>query len=81
MRGEMNRLNRYEVEKLMKKLSREAARVRNEFIEKNNALKVGEERFQSYISSLPNTQEMRRMMGEDFEIITILNGWIIKRLR
>lgn len=81
MSGEMKSLGKYEVEKLMQKVSRETARVRKEFREKNEALEVDEERFQCYIASLPPTAEMREMMGEDYEIITVLNGWIIKRLR
>lgn len=81
MSGEMKPLSRNEVDKLMKKLSRETVRVKNEFVEKNNALAVGGERFQCYISCLPKTEEMRRIMGNDFEIITTVNGWVIKRLR
>lgn len=81
MTGEMKPLSRYEVEKLMKKLSKETQRVRREFKEKNEALGVGEERFQCHIASLPSTQGMREMMGEDFEIFETINGWIIKRLR
>lgn len=81
MRGEMNPLNRYEVEKLMQKVSRETQRIRKEFKEKNDALGVDEERFQCYIAALPSTSEMRAMMGEDFEIIQTVNGWIIRRLR
>lgn len=81
MSGEMKPLTRYEVEKLMKKVSREAMRVRKEFREKNEALGVGEQRFQCYLASLPPTVEMREMMGDDFEVIQTLNGWIIRRLR
>lgn len=81
MTGEMKTLSRYEVEKLMKSVSRETVRIRNEFKEKNETLKVGEERFQCYISLLPNTDEMKKMMGKDYEIINTINGWIIKRLR
>lgn len=81
MTGEMKSLGKYELEKLMQKASRETARVRREFKEKNEALGVGEERFQCYISALPKTGEMREMMGEDYQIIVVLNGWIIKRLR
>lgn len=81
MTGEMKPLCRYEVEKLMKKLSKETERVKREFKEKNEALGVGEERFQCHLASLPSTQEMRDMMGEDFEIFEIINGWMIKRLR
>ena len=81
MTGEMKSLSKYEVEKLMQKVSRETLRVRREFKEKNEALGVGEERFQCYISSLPKTAEMREMMGDDYEVIHILNGWIIRRLR
>ena len=81
MRGEMKPLSAYEVEKLMQKVSREAMRVRREFMEKNEALGVGEERFQCYLASLPDTSEMRGMMGEDYEVRKTINGWIIKRLR
>lgn len=79
MTGEMKPLSRYEVEKLMKKLAKETQR--REFKEKNEALGVGEERFQCHIASLPSTQEIRGMMGEDFEIFETINGWMIKRLR
>ena len=81
MTGDMKSLSKYELEKLMQKVSRETVRVRREFKEKNEALGVGEERFQCYISALPKTGEMREMMGEDYQIIVVLNGWIIKRLR
>lgn len=53
----------------------------DDFSEKNNALAVGEERYQSYIHSLPNTEVMREMLGPDFKVINTINGWIIKRLR
>lgn len=81
MTGEMKPLGRYEVEKLMKKLAKETQRVRREFKEKNEALGVGDERFQCHIASLPSTHEMRGMMGEDYEIFETINGWMIKRLR
>lgn len=81
MTGEMGVLTKHEVEKLMKKLSRERARVLKEFVEKNNALEVGEERFQCHLASLPDTSKMREMMGECFHIYETINGWIIKRLR
>lgn len=81
MRGEMKPLSKYEVERLMQKISIEAKRVRREFKEKNEALSVGEERFQCHIASLPKTVEMRKMMGEDYEVIETINGWVIKRLR
>lgn len=80
MSGEMGVLTKYEVEKLMKKLSREKARVIREFVEKNNALKVEEERFQCYLASLPDTAQMQEMMGERFHIYETINGWIVKRL-
>lgn len=81
MTGEMGVLTRHEVDKLMKKLSREKSRVLKYFVERNTSLAVGEERFQCYIASLPSTAEMREMMGEDFEIFETINGWIIRRLR
>lgn len=82
MSDEIKPLNQYEQEKLRQKVSiEESARKRREFKEKNEALGVGEERFQCYSASLPKTAEMREMMGGDYEIINTLNGWIIKRLR
>lgn len=53
----------------------------DDFSEKNNALAVGEERYQSYSHCLPNTEIMREMLGPDFKVINTINGWIIKRLR
>ena len=53
----------------------------DDFSEKNNALEVGEERFQSYNSLLPNVKVIREMLSPDFEVINTVNGWIIKRLR
>lgn len=81
MRGEMKPLSKYEVERQMKKLSIETKRVRREFKERNEALRVGEERFQCYLASLPKTVDMRKMMGPDYEIVETINGWLIKRLR
>lgn len=81
MTGEMKPLTRDEVNRLMKKLSMESQRVRREFVERNRALAVGEERYQNFLCSLPKTAELRRMMGEDFEIHETINGWMIKRLR
>lgn len=53
----------------------------DDFSEKNNALAVGEERYQSYSHSLPSTEVMIEMLGPDFKVINTINGWIIKRLR
>lgn len=53
----------------------------DDFSEKNNALAVGEERYQSYNSLLPNVKVIREMLSPDFEVINTVNGWIIKRLR
>lgn len=53
----------------------------DDFSEKNNALAVGEERYQSYSHCLPNTEVMREMLGPDFKVINTINGWIIRRLR
>lgn len=81
MTGEMGVLKKYEVEKLMKKLSRERKRVIQEFVIRNHDLAVGDERFQCFLSALPPTNELRELMGEDFDVRLVLNGWIIRRLR
>lgn len=83
MKDEMGVLTRYEVEKLMKKVSRERARVIRELCEKAYALKVGEEMFQCYISCLPTASELQQLLNEsstcEFKVWPTLNGTMIKR--
>lgn len=75
----------YEIEKLMKKVSRERSRVIREFVKKAHALEVGEEFFQCFIASLPAVEELRRFLNEDeastmrFEIWPTINGTMVKR--
>lgn len=75
----------YEIERLMKKISRERSRVIREFVEKAHALEVGEEFFQCFIASLPVVEELRRLLNKDesstmrFEIWPTINGTMVKR--
>ena len=75
----------YEIEKLMKKVIEERAKVIREFVEKAHALEVGEEFFQCFIASLPAVEELRRLLNEDeastmrFEIWPTINGTMVKR--
>lgn len=75
----------YEIEKLMKKVSRERSRVIREFVEKAYALEVGEELFQCYLACFPTVEELRKLLNEDeastmrFEIWPTINGTMVKR--
>ena len=75
----------YEIEKLMKKVSRERSRVIREFVEKAHALEVGEELFQCYLACFPTVEELRKLLNEDesstmrFEIWSTVNGTMVKR--
>lgn len=75
----------YEIEKLMKKVSRERSRVIREFVEKAHALEVGEELFQCYLACFPTVEELRKLLNEDesstmrFEIWPTINGTMVKR--
>lgn len=84
MTGEMGVLTAYEVSKLMKKLSRERARVLKAFVEKAYALEVGEEMYQNFLSSLPTVPELRKLLNEEssplrFKIWQTINGIMVKR--
>lgn len=81
---EMGVLTRHELDKLMKKLSRERARVLREFVNRTFALKVGEEFYQHFLTSLPTVQEMRQLLNETgtdirFDIHETINGYTVKR--
>lgn len=84
MKEEMGVLARHEVERLMKKLSRERARVIKEFVAKAYALEVGEEFFQCYLSSLPDIPELRRLLNDEsstmrFKVWQTINGTMVRR--
>ena len=62
MKEEMGVLTAHEVNKLMKKLSRERARVIREFVTRAYALEIGEEFFQCHLSALPELEELKRLL-------------------
>lgn len=83
MKEEMGVLTAHEVNKLMKKLSRERARVIREFVTKAYALEIGEEFFQCHLSALPELQELRRLLETStttFQVWQTINGTIVKRV-
>lgn len=77
---EMEVLTRMEVEKLMKKASRQRARVIRELMEKVAALEVGQEYYQNFLSALPKTEELRQLANGlspdmDFKVFETINGY------
>lgn len=79
MTEEMGVVTQLEVDRLMKKLSRERARVLKVY-----ALAVEEEFFQCYISSLPDVDELRKLIENDastmrYRIWPTINGIMVKR--
>lgn len=84
MNGEMGVLTKHEVERLMKKLSRERARVIKEFVAKAYALEIGEELFQCHLSSLPDVPELRKLLNDEsstlrFKVWQTINGTMVRR--
>lgn len=83
---EMGVLTRMEVEKLMKKASRQRARVIRELMEKVAALEVGQEHYQNFLSALPKTEELRQLANGlspdmDFKVFETINGYGFIRTR
>lgn len=82
-KGELGVLTRYELEKLMRRNSRERARAVKKFLEDAHSLKVGEEMYRNYDSNLPFVSELRDSLNslEDmrFEIHETINGYTVKR--
>ena len=84
MNGELGVLTRYEIEKLMCKVSRERARIIKKFVEKALALEVGGEFFQSHIAALSDVEELRMLLNETgtdmkFHVWPTINGTWVKR--
>ena len=84
MKEDMGVLTAHEVNKLMKKLSRERARVIREFVTKAYALEVGAEFFQCHLSALPEVEELRSLLNNEsstvrFKVWQTINGTIVKR--
>lgn len=83
---EMGVLTRMEVEKLMKKASRQRARVIRELMEKVAALEVGQEHYQHFLSALPKADELRDLANGlspdmDFNVFETINGYRFIRTR
>lgn len=83
---EMGVLTRMEVEKLMKKASRQRARAIRELMEKVAALEVGQEHYQNFLSALPKTEELRQLANGlspdmDFKVFETINGYGFIRTR
>lgn len=83
---EMKTMTRIEVERLMKKASRQRARVIRELMEKVASLEVGQEHYQHYLSALPRTEELRDLANGlspdmDFNVCETINGYRFIRTR
>lgn len=86
MEGEMMTKARHEVERLMRKVSRERTRVLRELLEKVVALEVGQELYQNFLSSLPTTRELEEIVnGIDpdtgYTVHETINGYRFIRTR
>lgn len=86
MDGQMNALTRYEVSRLMEKMSQQRVRMIRELMEKVAALDVGEELYQHYLSALPPTSELRDLANGispdmDFAVHDTINGYTFRRTR
>lgn len=84
MDGEMGVVTAMEVERLMKKLSRERARIIKEFVSKAYALAVNEEFFQCHLSAMPDANELRRLLNDGsstmrFKLWPTVNGIMVRR--
>jgi hypothetical protein len=84
--GEMGVLARMEVERLMKKASRQRAKLIRELMEKVAALEVGQEHYQHFLSALPKTSELKDLANGlspdmDFNVSETINGYRFIRIR
>ena len=82
----MRKKSAYEIEQLMKKVSRESVRVLEQFKAMAMALEPGQERYQCFLSALPKVDKLRgilnRMSRErEYEVIHHLNGYTVRRVR
>lgn len=86
MEGEMKPMARHEVERLMRKVSRERVRVLRELLEKVVMLEVGQELYQCFLSALPKTRELQDIVNGidpevDYSVIETINGYRFVRTR
>ena len=86
MEGGMKTMARHEVERLMRKVSRERVRVLRELLEKVVMLEVGQELYQCFLSALPKTSELQDIVNGidpevDYRVIETINGYRFVRTR
>jgi len=82
MKGEMGVLQKHEIDRLMKKVSRERSSVLKKFLSKVYDLKPDEELYQPFLSALPNVAELRKVLSEGdmrFKVWPTINGIMVKR--
>ena len=83
MDKELGVLAKYEVEKLMRKMSRERSRRIQELIRKAHNLEVDGELYQPYLSCLPSVEELSMMLNENdtkrYRVYETINGIMIIR--
>lgn len=82
----MKTMTQVEVERLMKKASRQRATLIRELMEKVAALEVGQEHYQHFLSALPKTDELRQLANRlspdmDFNVFETINGYRFIRTR
>jgi hypothetical protein len=82
----MKTMTQVEVERLMKKASRQRAILIRELMEKVAALEVGQEHYQHFLSALPKTDELRQLANRlspdmDFNVFETINGYRFIRIR
>ena len=74
-----------EIDQLMDKLEAEKKRVMERLIKRIYSLEVGEELFQCYLAVLPPADALKETLNENdlgrrFEIWTVLNGTMVRRI-
>ena len=83
MDKELGVLAKYEVEKLMRKMSRERSRRIHDLIAKAHTLEVDQELYQPYLSCLPGVEELAEMLNEEekkrYHVFETINGIMIRR--
>ena len=84
MTGEMRRVSRRDVAKLVKKVSVARSRAVSDFLTRVEALKVDEELFQCWLHELPSAEDLKIMLnGVEgvFELWQTVNGIMVRRKR
>ena len=82
MTGEMRRVSRRDVAKLVKKVSVARSRAVSDFLTRVEALKVNEELFQCWLHELPSVEDLKIMLnGVEgvFELWQTVNGIMVRR--